>query len=718
MKKILSLIIVGILVVSGVGIVALPVKEVKDKEITLSFSHLLLKEINNCVALELDGANLLLVKKDHYIVPTKIETFSFPFGTRITDVQCTPCDIHGQVLAGELMVASEPVVTGHVSSDEKIQRSTNPISINSWFSYDVGCGINNNKRCVFVKVQVFPVQYYLSKNMIKWAKDIKINIKYREPDQATVSFDSDYSFIVLTPSKYIDELQPLVDHKNGRGVSTKLVTLDEIYSSSYFPLNGRDKQEQIKYFIKDAIEQWGTSFVLLVGGSEEFPTRKSHIYIQGDTETFVSDLYYADIYNKTSDFSSWDTNNNNVFAEYNWGGSRLTDEVDLYPDVYLGRLACVDSDEVNTCVNKIIIYENSKAYTQEWFSNLVVCGGDSFTTVDGDSSGVNEGEFVNEAIIDIMDDFTPGRLWASNGNLSGTNGTRKINDAIDKGCGFVDFSGHGTTDRWRTHPHNSSHNIWLPTPVGFYKNAHVASLSNGEKLPIVVSSGCSCSNFDADDNCFGWAFVSNPDGGGIGSFGATALSWEHVGKSVTEGLIEKMVLNIFKAYKNESGKTFGEIWCRAITNYIFPDMENMDYKTIEEWQPFGDPTLAIADKSDPPVKPDAPKGPASGIANKEYTYIASTTDPNDDKLYYMFSWGDGSFSGWVGPFPSENNATTSHKWDEKGKYEIIVKAKDEHGMQSGWSDPLAISMPKNKVICTHLLHRLFDRYPAILALLD
>jgi len=137
---------------------------------------------------------------------------------------------------------------------------------------------------------------------------------------------------------------PLVEHKNNRNISTKLVALEDIYAGTYFPVKGRDDPEKIKYFIKDAIEQWGITNVLLVGSSKKFPVRYTHIHVYyppnpPDDESFVSDLYYADIYDATGGFSSWDTNNNDIFAEYRWGDSNLTDDLDLYPDVAVGRLA-------------------------------------------------------------------------------------------------------------------------------------------------------------------------------------------------------------------------------------------------------------------------------------------------------------------------------------------------------------------------------------------
>ncbi|EMR73530.1 PKD domain protein [Thermoplasmatales archaeon SCGC AB-539-N05] len=97
-----------------------------------------------------------------------------------------------------------------------------------------------------------------------------------------------------------------------------------------------------------------------------------------------------------------------------------------------------------------------------------------------------------------------------------------------------------------------------------------------------------------------------------------------------------------------------------------------------------------------PNKPNRPSGPSSGVPDKEYTYSASTTDPEGDQINYLFNWGDGSDSGWLGLYNSGETVSASHKWTSKGSYEIKVKAKDVNGMESEWSDPLGVSMPKNK----------------------
>ena len=494
------------------------------------------------------------------------------------------------------------------------------------------------------------------------------------------------------------------------------MSLDDVYNGIHFPVQGRDNQEKIKYFIKNAIENWDTSYILLVGGSSQCPTRDTHIFVDAqpnpDEEIFVSDLYYADIYDESMAFATWDTNENSVFGEYNWGAQHNYDDVDLYPDVHLGRLACVNGNEVTTSVDKIINYETTRAYTKDWFTDLVVMGGDSFS---GDSQHVDEGEYVNDAVIDIMDGFIPDRIWASNGRLNGLvpTGVTEIKNAINDGAGFVDFSGHGNTAVWATHPHESP--TWIPTPTGGFYNTHIATLTNGNKLPIVVIGACSVSKFKSDPDCFSWSFVSNSNGGAIGTFGATGLGWAYIGSGVTQGLIEGISLNTFEAYREEGAMTFGEMWSTSITNYIFPGMDDVDYKTIEEWEPLGDPTLAVAEDSQPPEKAATPDGETEGKVGTEYTYTSSTTDPDGDQLYYLFDWGDGTYSGWVGPYNSGETAEASHTWTEQGNYEIKVKAKDENGVQGEWSDPLPIIMPVNynffHSLLWEILERLMERFP-------
>jgi len=117
----------------------------------------------------------------------------------------------------------------------------------------------------------------------------------------------------------------------------------------------------------------------------------------------------------------------------------------------------------------------------------------------------------------------------------------------------------------------------------------------------------------------------------------------------------------------------------------------------------------------PPEKPIKPQGSTNGEIGEEYTYTTSTTDPDGDQIYYIWDWGEGSpgtYSWGVGPFNSGETADANHIWDKKGSYSIRVKAVDEYGAQSEWSDPLSVIMPRNILFKT-IFMKILERFPHV-----
>jgi len=102
-------------------------------------------------------------------------------------------------------------------------------------------------------------------------------------------------------------------------------------------------------------------------------------------------------------------------------------------------------------------------------------------------------------------------------------------------------------------------------------------------------------------------------------------------------------------------------------------------------------------------------GPTKGKKGETYSYIAKAKDPEGDQIYYFFDWGDGTNTGWLGPYPSNQPVSAHHTWYGVGKYSIRVKAKDDFGEddygnigESEWSDPLVVSISKNKKVLNHV----------------
>ena len=86
-----------------------------------------------------------------------------------------------------------------------------------------------------------------------------------------------------------------------------------------------------------------------------------------------------------------------------------------------------------------------------------------------------------------------------------------------------------------------------------------------------------------------------------------------------------------------------------------------------------------------PITPNQPSGPTEGGLGFEYTFFTNTTEPDNDYLYYLFDWGDGTNSSWIGPYLSGENVSANHTWEEEEDFEIKVKAKDHLDLETSWS---------------------------------
>ncbi len=419
-----------------------------------------------------------------------------------------------------------------------------------------------------------------------------------------------YDLIIITPDSFEDILQSLVEHKNSIGIKTKLVTTEQVYDEMFW--FGRDEAEKIKYFIKTAIERWGIKYVLLVGGRKDqkideswlIPIRYSHLerkYGDYPEGKFISDLYYADIYDENGDFSSWDDNNNGIFGEWHYNDI-ASDIPDLYPDISLGRLPCRNKRDVEIIVNKIINYENELASNQ-WFKNMLVVAGDTYT----DKTEYIDGEVYTQMALDNMPGFNPVKLWTSDGTLKNSWDTVK---KINLGCGFIFFSGHGNPASWATHPPYDD-TIWIDG----MKLRYMPFLFNKNKLPICITgSGCFNNMFNVSilnhpysvypiPKCWGEGMIFNTHGGSIATIGSTAFSYESPDINSDRGGIEWLDIQFFREYGINNIHVLGECWKNTISSFLdnfsinwmdtSSDGDALIVKNVQQWLLIGDPSLKI-----------------------------------------------------------------------------------------------------------------------------
>ncbi len=655
MKKIIPILVVGVLVLSGLGAVAVTEKEKSENNVSLKTESILVSEPiameriaegETYIELNMEGTNARLYRAGEPILPIYTKTMSFPFGTKIVDITYETKETKSMVLSDKIIPAPQPVLQGMDTeiSEHKINEAiytSDSLFPDNWFSYSIGGGLDeNSEHKTFLTIRAYPIRYSSATDTIYYVEELELTITYEEPETSPFPATSAYDMVIIAPSTFSGGLQELISHKNDHGVNTTLKKTEEIYDE--YP--GVDKPEQIKYFIKDAIETDGIKYVLLVGGLKSYifgdpkddvnqgskswhvPVRYTNLYDTGGQYDpgFISDLYYADIYKWNNDtqeweFDDWDSNGNGVFAE--WKGFNK-DVIDLYPDVYIGRLACRNTFEVKIMVDKIIDYETSVAGSS-WYDKMVVVAGDSH-----DDAGTNylEGELVSEKILDeYMDEFTPVKIFASNegSDPSMTPETKNIRREISAGCGHLFFDGHASPFSWTTHYPRDFDN-W----AGGIDSFNFPMLFNGDKLPVACVVGCHNSQFnvtilsamgDKDNSkhmwcyglpipeCWSWWLTRKIGGGSIATIGCSGLGYGTVGEhgdldgdgvnepDCVEALTGYWFIQFYKTF-DEGEDILGETWGGAINKYldIFPGMDyQTDAKTVEQLPLLGDPSLKI-----------------------------------------------------------------------------------------------------------------------------
>lgn len=434
MKKIAILFIVGILVGSTLGVVGIKT----NQQATMSLSqHLSTPQVqiqstnNDYIMLELAGSSTYLSITGRPRLPELVHIIELPFGSTDIRVSLTPQDITTQYIDQEIKPAAallpltpeyQSIAAGTTMKDESIYAMTTPYPT-TWYTTTTGVGLNkNNQHVTFLSIHYYPIRYTPATGTLQIANNADISVTYTPLAHSPFPATSAYDLVIIAPEKFESALQPLIDHKNSYNVSTYLKTTEDIYAEYV----GVDKPEQIKYFIKDAIETQGITSVLLIGGLKSMfcakprddanqgskgwnvPVRYTNLYddpkfpLTAEVTYFdpgvISDLYYADIYENGGNFSSWDPNGDGVFAAWGKPGVENDTGLDLYPDVALGRLACVSVAEVRTVVKKIINYEKT-TYGAEWFKKMTVISGDGFLdqkdlNIQWDTTGLPTGAYT------------------------------------------------------------------------------------------------------------------------------------------------------------------------------------------------------------------------------------------------------------------------------------------------------------------------------------
>lgn len=284
-------------------------------------------------------------------------------------------------------------------------------------------------------------------------------------------------WIVIADEQHHETLQPLIDYRNTTH-GAAFVSTQWIYEHC----DGRDTQEQIRNFLKDAYENHGLVYALIVGDFGE-TTRLSSLNISGTVMGTVADLYFCDL------DGSWDLNGNSQFGE-------LGDGVDYFSDIYVGRFSTDVPARLQTMVEKTIAYETSSP-DGEWRTTALLAGAGLWV----DDPPGYWGSFVCDSIdTRIPDSWTVHKLYED----YSSHPDNQI-ELYNQGVSYSSLNGHG----------NPGGVWWFYGPsTEMVTTSNYYNMSN-DGMPVVFHSMACHPGHLQNIACIAERLMFWPHGGGI-----------------------------------------------------------------------------------------------------------------------------------------------------------------------------------------------------------
>lgn len=389
-------------------------------------------------------------------------------------------------------------------------------------------------------------------------KDFYINInKSNIPSPYAHDLTEIGKMLIITHDSFYQSIYPLYLWKIQKGIPTKLVKLSQI-TGRFDAINSNiinrtnkinktnkieDQSTKIKNYIQNAYNSEGISFILLVGDAEFIPYM---VGTDGNVQGNEADPMYG-----------------------------LLAGNDSYPDAIVSRLSAKNSSDVENQVAKIINYEKFPAINTDWYSNAA-----------GIAS--NEGTPSDKERMEILATILSGWHYKNFTRIYDPGATpANVASAVNTGTGFINYTGHGSKTSWGT---------------SSFSNSDIDALTNGNKLPFIVSVACVNGQFASGEDCFAERWLKagskdNPKGAMAIFASSTNQSW--VPPTVGQKKISELLV---AGEKNTIGGLFfnGSI-------AVLEDNSDSAIQTFQSWHIFGDGQVQVRTVMPTLIHPEHPK---------------------------------------------------------------------------------------------------------------
>jgi gingipain R len=346
--------------------------------------------------------------------------------------------------------------------------------------------------------------------------------------------------LVITTSRDEDAIQPYIDWKREKGYNVE----KEVVATG----------TNVKTLIKDKYDaNENLMYVLLVGGWNEIKSDMVSCWLgSGPTDPMLGDV--------------------------------VGNASDYRPDISIGRMSANNSAQVTVQVNKAIQYERNPNMDAGWYEAFIGIGSNLGPGDDGETDMLHIQRIYTERLqTPIFTYNTHYQNYGSNPPASTLVGH------VNAGASTMAYCGHGSETSWGT--------------TGF-SNSHISTLTNGEKLPFIVSVACVNGAFHNSYDCFAEAWLKKENGGAV-------VTWM---SSISQPWNEPMrgqdyfydILSggfDYSQYPGQNGINtdeqrthWGSIAVNAANLMLSESPGTDDKYTVRTWTTFGDPNLQLRTK--------------------------------------------------------------------------------------------------------------------------
>ncbi len=168
MKKIIPVLIIGVLVLSGLGAAAINDEQtIHTISESIALSEPTINNMKNYVEIDLAEATSRLMGEGKPDLPVVTKVYTFPSGTKIEDVKVTFSETYELIISKDIKPASVPEYISTELADKTEKNTEKPKDLYSketiypekGFTYNTGAGLDHGEHVLFLSVHLCPMMH-------------------------------------------------------------------------------------------------------------------------------------------------------------------------------------------------------------------------------------------------------------------------------------------------------------------------------------------------------------------------------------------------------------------------------------------------------------------------------------------------------------------------------------------------------------------------------